>query len=87
MLAKLENELRFVLITSNAQIETVEQAPENALATDVDGLWLAVSASIGTKCSRCWHITDDIGSHEAHPELCGRCVVNVDGEGESRKFA
>ena len=87
MLAQLENELRFVLITSNAQIQTVEKAPENALTTDVEGLWLAVSASVGTKCSRCWHITDDIGSHEAHPELCGRCVVNVDGLGESRKFA
>jgi isoleucyl-tRNA synthetase len=86
-LTQLEDELRFVLITSKAQIETVETAPENALATEVEGLWLNITASTGVKCSRCWHITDDIGSYAEHPELCGRCVTNVDGAGEARKFA
>ncbi|MEW5824850.1 MAG: zinc finger domain-containing protein [Pseudomonadota bacterium] len=36
---------------------------------------------------RCWHHREDVGNHAAHPELCGRCVENVDGAGETRRFA
>ncbi|GLX77168.1 isoleucine--tRNA ligase [Thalassotalea insulae] len=86
-LTALADELRFVLITSDATVTTVEQAPEGAIATEIDGLWLTVTASSGTKCERCWHHTEDVGQSESHPTLCGRCVTNVDGEGEQRKFA
>ncbi|TYK64431.1 isoleucine--tRNA ligase [Colwellia echini] len=86
-LAKLGEELRFVLITSKATIETVTAAPENAQATEVEGLWLSVAPAEGSKCDRCWHVTTDIGESEAHPELCGRCITNVDGDGEVRQFA
>jgi isoleucyl-tRNA synthetase len=86
-LAKLGEELRFVLITSKATIETVTAAPENVLETDIDGLWLTVAPAEGEKCERCWHVTTDIGENEAHPSLCGRCITNVDGEGETRQFA
>ena len=61
--------------------------PEDAEATEVEGLWLTVAAAEGDKCDRCWHVTNDVGSDEAHPELCGRCVTNVDGAGEVRKYA
>ncbi|MCW8833461.1 MAG: class I tRNA ligase family protein, partial [Colwellia sp.] len=89
-LARLGKELRFVLITSKATIEVVADAskvPEGVDSTEVEGLWLAVSAATGTKCDRCWHVTEDVGSNDAHPELCSRCVTNVDGEGEQRKYA
>ncbi|GAA6170610.1 isoleucine--tRNA ligase [Colwellia sp. KU-HH00111] len=89
-LTQLGEELRFVLITSKASVEVVtdaEQVPDTADSTDVDGLWLSVSAATGTKCDRCWHVTEDVGANEAHPELCGRCVTNVDGDGEQRKYA
>ena len=86
-LAKLGEELRFVLITSKVTLETVASAPENALETDIEGLWLTVAPAEGNKCDRCWHVTTDIGESEAHPELCGRCITNVDGDGEVRQFA
>jgi len=89
-LAKLGEELRFVLITSKADIEIVsgaEQVPEGVEGTDVEGLWLSVAAATGDKCDRCWHVTTDVGSDAAHPELCNRCVTNVDGAGEVRKYA
>jgi len=86
-LAKLGEELRFVLITSKATIEIVTAAPENALETEIKGLWLSVAQAEGIKCDRCWHVTTDIGESEVHPELCGRCITNVDGEGETRQFA
>jgi isoleucyl-tRNA synthetase len=86
-LQALGDELRFVLITSMADIAAIEDAPEDAAETDVDGLRLKVSVSDSEKCERCWHRREDVGQHEAHPTLCSRCVENVDGEGEQRRFA
>ena len=87
---QLGEELRFVLITSKVNIEVIadtNQAPESATSTDVEGLWLSVAAAEGRKCERCWHVTEDVGVDDAHPELCQRCVTNVDGAGEVRKYA
>jgi isoleucyl-tRNA synthetase len=84
---KLEDELRFVLITSQARIKSMADKPEGALATDVEGIALEIIKSSHEKCVRCWHHREDVGSIESHPELCGRCVDNVDGEGEVRHYA
>ncbi len=87
MLEKLGDELRFVLITSYARLHPSSEKPAVAVATDVDGVSLVATASAQTKCVRCWHHREDVGSSDAHPELCGRCVDNVAGDGESRVFA
>jgi isoleucyl-tRNA synthetase len=85
-LERLGDELRFVLITSKATLKPLSEAGD-ARSTDVDGLKVAVAASEHAKCGRCWHHREDVGSHAGHEELCGRCVTNVDGEGETRHFA
>ena len=82
----LGDELRFVLITSTAVIKPLTQS-EGATATEVDGLEVKVAASEQAKCDRCWHHREDVGSHNAHPELCGRCVDNIEGDGEKRFYA
>jgi isoleucyl-tRNA synthetase len=87
LLGKLEDELRFVLITSAATVLESTDVPQEAIATEVPGLSVTVSASAAQKCSRCWHHREDIGNHAAHPELCDRCVDNVEGEGEKRAYA
>ncbi len=90
-LAKLEDELRFVMITSTAAIEKLSgEPPAEAMHYTLesgDELWVAVAASAHQKCTRCWHYREDVGSNSKHPELCGRCVDNVDGDGEERRFA
>ena len=86
-LAKLSNELRFVLITSTAAVAPLSSAPEDAVATEVSGLKLRVLKSGHAKCGRCWHHREDVGQHAAHPELCGRCIENIEGEGEVRHYA
>ena len=95
-LAKLGEELRFVLITSKATLQPMSAAPANKVVldeqTDSDteasaDLVVNVSAATGTKCVRCWHIRDDIGTDSAHPEICSRCVTNVSGDGEVRHYA
>ena len=87
VLAELEGELRFVLITSSARLMPLAQAPANATETEIAYLKLAVSALDYPKCVRCWHRREDVGQSEAHPELCLRCESNVDGDGEVRRFA
>ncbi len=87
MLEKLGEELRFVLITSYARLHPLSEKPQDAVVTEVDGISLTVAASERTKCVRCWHHREDVGESDAHPELCDRCVDNVDGAGETRRFA
>jgi isoleucyl-tRNA synthetase len=85
-LQKLGNELRFVLITSTAEVRSLSEV-KDALVTEFDGLQVSVKKSIYTKCARCWHHRADVGRSILHPELCERCVDNVDGKGELRYFA
>ncbi|WP_437881818.1 isoleucine--tRNA ligase [Pseudomonas sp. LRF_L74] len=84
-LAKLDDELRFALITSAAKVEPLAQAPADAVATELGGLKLKILKSVHAKCARCWHHRADVGSHALHPELCGRCVTNIEGSGEERR--
>ncbi|MFH4747451.1 isoleucine--tRNA ligase [Vibrio harveyi] len=84
---KLEDELRFVLLTSAAKVKSLSEKTDAAQATDIEGLFVEVAAAEGEKCDRCWHHTPDVGTIEGHEKICGRCVSNVDGEGEVRKFA
>lgn len=83
----LGDELRFVLLTSKAVVENKENRPADAVASEIDGLFISVAATSAEKCERCWHYCDDVGTHEEHKDICGRCVTNVDGEGEVRQFA
>ncbi|MDH3453350.1 MAG: class I tRNA ligase family protein, partial [Gammaproteobacteria bacterium] len=83
------SELRFVLITSEATVAPLREKPGHAVRADESAaeLWIAASASPHPKCIRCWHQRADVGSESAHPQLCGRCVNNVEGAGERRGFA
>ena len=85
ILAKLENELRFVLITSQVNVHAWSDAQGEA--TELEGLRVQISAATGTKCVRCWHVLPDVGTHSEHPAICSRCIINVTGQGESRKYA
>jgi isoleucyl-tRNA synthetase len=90
MLAALKEELRFVLITSKASVKNIDDADKDCIETTIDSghtIKIKAAASDATKCVRCWHHREDVGSDKEHPELCGRCVENVAGDGEQRLFA
>ena len=80
-------ELRFVLLTSKAKVEVVDSQPDGTVASEIEGLFIQVAATDAQKCERCWHYCDDVGQHEQHQDICGRCISNVEGEGEQRQFA
>ncbi|BEM36289.1 isoleucine--tRNA ligase [Serratia marcescens] len=87
-LNSLQDELRFVLLTSAASVAPLAEAPADAQASELlKGLKIAFSTAPGEKCPRCWHYTTDIGLVAEHADICGRCVSNVAGDGEKRNFA
>jgi isoleucyl-tRNA synthetase len=88
-LAKLGDELRFVTITSKAALRDLGEATHGDAVSDslMDGLKVSLKRSDASKCVRCWHFIDDVGSNADHPEVCGRCVANISGESEVRRYA
>jgi isoleucyl-tRNA synthetase len=77
------DDLRFVFITSQARVADGAAGTP----TSMDGVTLHVDASPHRKCERCWHYRGDVGSDTEHPDLCGRCLANLYGAGESRVHA
>jgi len=83
----LRDELRFLLITSQARVIESDRPPADAVPSQAENVWIEVKPSSQPKCVRCWNLRADVGSDPRHPELCARCVVNIDGPGEERRFA
>jgi isoleucyl-tRNA synthetase len=77
-LNSLEDDLRFVMITSSTKVTKVASETEQKIL---------VKPSAQKKCDRCWHYRNDVGVDVAHPTICGRCVSNLFGTGEVRKYA
>ena len=75
LLTSLGQDVKFVFITS-----AIILVAASAYKTKV-------TASPNTKCERCWHYVEDVGTHPAHPTICGRCISNLHGAGETRTFA
>lgn len=74
-LASFSSELHFLFIVSECRISVGET------------LVCSISNSTHNKCVRCWHHHPSVGASELHPEICSRCIINIDGEGEERKLA
>ena len=86
-LAKLGEELRFVLITSSATVCPMDERTIDTVLNEELGVAIRVQASLKPKCGRCWHRSEDVGTHPEHPELCQRCIGNISGDDELRLFA
>jgi isoleucyl-tRNA synthetase len=79
LLNRLGDDLKFVLITSAASVAAASGAG--------DAITVAAAPSAQQKCERCWHYRADVGADAAHPAICGRCVSNLFGSGETRRYA
>ncbi|MFK7852851.1 MAG: isoleucine--tRNA ligase [Granulosicoccus sp.] len=88
-LATVGDELRFIFITSTAEVKALQDKPAELETLSSNGHDYAITTvkANGEKCVRCWHIREDVGSDKDHPEVCGRCISNVHGSGEHRAIA
>jgi isoleucyl-tRNA synthetase len=75
VLASLGDDLKFVLITSEASLSVG------------DALQITVAPSGAVKCERCWHYCDDVGLNPSHATICDRCCGNLNGNQEHRSAA
>ena len=76
-LAPLVDELRFLLISGDVALRSGGTGEAiRVIATPTDK----------PKCVRCWHHQSSVGDSAEHPQLCARCVTNVEGEGEERQW-
>jgi isoleucyl-tRNA synthetase len=78
VLKRLGDDLRLVLITSRATLHAGNEGSP---------IQILVKPSAYEKCERCWHYREDVGADAQHVTLCGRCVSNLYGSGEVRKYA
>ena len=85
-LARVGEELRFLFLSSDVHLGPVDAASGQTMI-DGDSLKFSVRATDHAKCVRCWHHRDSVGQSADHPELCGRCVGNISGQAETRRWA
>ena len=74
-LQKVGEELRFWLQTSVATVAGSDGPLKISAITSTQG-----------KCERCWHYRADVGQTAGHETICGRCVSNIEGPGETRQW-
>jgi isoleucyl-tRNA synthetase len=86
--APAAHELRFFFITSELSLTPIGSQPREATPVTLESCdaFVAATVSSALKCVRCWHRRDDVGTHPAHPELCDRCIGNIEGPGEDRRW-
>ncbi|KAB7764631.1 isoleucine--tRNA ligase [Xanthomonas maliensis] len=72
----LADELRFLFISGDVQVR----------AATTDEVFVSAQPTNKPKCVRCWHHQASVGSDPRHPELCSRCVSNIEGPGEVRRW-
>ena len=70
-LASLGDELRYVMLTSAVRLHHASE------------FQVKVASSAHPKCERCWHYRADVNGEG----LCARCVSNLNGPGEPRRYA
>jgi isoleucyl-tRNA synthetase len=75
-------DLRFIFITSKVTLVSGDEL-RVTVAT-------MATMALNAKCERCWHYPDypdHVGCDPVHPTVCGRCVSNLFGAGETRTVA
>ena len=82
----LQDELRFLFITSSLAVQPNNSAGSDAIAVEGTPFKVLANVSKHGKCVRCWHYVESVGQDAHDPELCGRCIENVNGAGEVRRY-
>ena len=82
----MQDELRFLFITSSLAVQPASSAGSDATAVEGTPFKVLANVSKHGKCVRCWHYVESVGQDPHDPELCERCIENVNGGGEMRRY-
>ena len=70
LLQSVAEQLPFILIVSKVSVHATTADAQTELL-------ISIAPSQHKKCERCWHWREDIGHDAEHPDICGRCVSNL----------
>ncbi len=79
IIKKIKSELKFFFITSKTNIKILKNKKNKKFFK------IKCKKIIGIKCNRCWHYVKKIYNVKKY-NICIRCIKNVFGKGEKRKF-
>ncbi len=63
------------IVSDLIRVEKLEG--EFQVSEELPELAVQVRPAASQKCERCWTRAESVGSHDLHPQLCGRCVAVV----------
>ena len=88
--SRVYEELKYFFINSELRLQPLADQSTDAESLTLrrfsGGASLTAGRTENPKCIRCWHYVADVGGNPEHPEICLRCVENVDGVGEVRRY-
>lgn len=75
----IKKDLVTVFIVSDFELKGYDEASDGKYYEDPDvkGIRVNISMASGSKCERCWMISESVGKNEKHPTLCDRCAEVV----------
>ena len=75
LLTRYDGRLQTIFIVSRVDLEDVPEPIHESERHP--GLKIGVARAPGTKCERCWNVTEDVGSAGKYPGICARCAGAV----------
>jgi len=75
LLTRYAGKLQTIFIVSRVDLQEVPAATYES--ERLPGLRIGVERASGTKCERCWNVTEDVGGDGGYPDICARCAGAV----------
>ncbi len=76
-----EDMLSRVFIVSRVILAGPESLDSAIEAVDIPGLLIQVKPASAKKCARCWIHDETVGADSNQPEICSRCVEELEAQG------
>jgi isoleucyl-tRNA synthetase len=73
-----EEMLSRVFIVSRVRLAEPGSLDAGIESVDLPGMLIQVKPASAEKCARCWVHDETVGSHEDQPEICSRCVKELE---------
>lgn len=83
----VQDELSFgLLISSVVILDYCDVDKDMPIQEEMPGLKIVLKKAEGEKCLRCWHYRTDLSQNINYLNICKRCINNMIGCGECRRF-
>jgi isoleucyl-tRNA synthetase len=82
VLERYSEELPHLFIVSDVSLDNELQDYDVQVKDPDEKIVVGVRRAPGTKCTRCWNYSESVGLSSEHPQICNKCLVNLNEEKE-----